>query len=399
MTFHDNDRVGHSPSVGLIIRQKDPKKSEDTDGSGWLIADLPTARGPRRGSPVVRGRLDCDQGIRIPRWETTGREVAEQPIEEAAAWRPSGSGQFPRVWNVDSESPRPAEADIERARRILGAKLTYIAHSSFNDPSARDAILASSPVFDLPGLDLTRVGRGPDKDSSGRNPIPSRELETHLFRKFNCLKCLASGMRDCIDPASPVSVDLDEIERLQIEAVKLKNEIVETHLRLVVSIAKKFDTAGYDLPERISDGTFALMRAVDGFDVGRGHRFSTYATWTIINELATRRDRHVRRRRNESLALYRDSVASPHSVIDELDHEEDQNRRTAVVRRWLDRLDKRERRILARRYGIDGTPEQTLYQIGRDLGISKERVRQLAARAHAKLLRFARLEGLGPSEI
>jgi DNA-directed RNA polymerase sigma subunit (sigma70/sigma32) len=51
----------------------------------------------------------------------------------------------------------------------------------------------------------------------------------------------------------------------------------------------------------------------------------------------------------------------------------------------LGRLDKRERRILASRYGIGGGPEQTLIQIGRDLGISKERVRQLVARAQAKL--------------
>jgi len=351
-----------------------------------------------RSSPSARSRLDRDRGIRPFECVTAGPGIARQPIEETARKQPRGSSQFPRLRIVESKSEISARAEIERARRILGAKLTYIAHPSFNDPSARDAILASSPVFETPGLDLTRVGRGSDKDSSRGIPIPSRDLETHLFRKFNCLKCLASGMRDRIDPDSPVPIELDETERLQIEAVKLKNEIVETHLRLVVSVAKKFDTAGYDLPERISDGTFALMRAVDGFDFGRGNRFSTYATWAIINELV-RCDRHERRRRKESLALYRHFVTSPRSVIDEHDHEEDQNRRTAVVRRWLDRLDKRERRILARRYGIDGRPEQTLYQIGRDLGISKERARQLAARAQAKLLRFARLEGLGPSEI
>ena len=351
-----------------------------------------------RGSPATHSRLDCDQGICLHRWETTGREVAEQPIDEGAPLRPTRSGQFPRLRNVESKSRRSAKADIERARRILGKKLTYIAHPSFDVPSARDAILAPSPVLDLPGLNLTPVYRGSGEDCFGRIPIPSRELETHQFRKFNCLKCLACRIRDRVKPDSPVPVDLDEIERLQIEALKLKNQIVETHLRLVVSVARKFDRAGYDLPERISDGTFALMRAVDRFNFGLGNRFSTYATWAIINALV-RHDREERRRRNESFTVYRCSIALPGSGRDEQDHEADQNRRAALVGRWLDRLDRRERRILSRRYGIGGGPEQTLRQIGVELGISKERVRQLKNRAQAKLLRLARLEGLEPSEI
>ena len=350
------------------------------------------------GSPSTRSRLYCDQGIRPFGCEGTGPGVAEQPIEGTARSQPAGSGQLPRLRIRASRSPRCAKADIERARCILGKELTYIAHPSFNDPSARDAILAPSPVLDLPRLDRTPVSRGFGEDCFRRIPIPSRKLETHQFRKFNCLKCLACRIRDRVDPDSPVPGDLDEIERLQIEALRLKNQIVETHLRLVVSVAKKFDRSGYDLAERISDGTFALMRAVDRFNFGLGNRFSTYATWAIINALV-RHDREERRRRNESFTVYRCSIALPGSGRDEQEHEADQTCRTALVGRWLDRLDKRERRILSRRYGIGGGPEQTLRQIGVELGISKERVRQLANRAQAKLVQFARLEGLEPSEI
>jgi RNA polymerase primary sigma factor len=350
------------------------------------------------GSLGTRGRLGCDQGTRRFECEGAGPGVSEQPIEGAARSQPAGSGQFARLRISESKSQRSGRADIERARRILGKKLTYIAHPSFDVPSARDAILVPSPVFETPGLSPAPVYRGAGEDSAREIPIPSRELETHLFCKFNCLKCLACRIRDRVDPDSPVPVDLDEIERLQIEALKLKNQIIETHLRLVVSVARKFDRAGYDLPERISDGTFALMRAVDRFNFALGNRFSTYATWAIINALVGR-DRKERRRRAESFALYRCSIALPSSFSDEQDHEADQNRRAALVERWLDRLDKRERRILARRYGIGGGPEQTLRQIGVELGISKERVRQLANRAAAKFLRFARLEGLEPSEI
>jgi RNA polymerase primary sigma factor len=215
---------------------------------------------------------------------------------------------------------------------------------------------------------------------------------------MNYLKCLASRIRDRIDPDSPVPVDLDEIERLQIEALKLKNLIVVTHLRLVVSVAKKFDRAGYDLPERISDGTFGLMQAVDRFDFARGNRFSTYATWAIINELKAY-DRREGRHRNRPFALYEDSLAMPDPGSDEREREEAQDQRRAAVKRLLDRLNQRERRILASRYGLDGGPEQTLIQIGRDLGITKERVRQIVIRTHAKLRGFARLEAFEPSEI
>jgi RNA polymerase primary sigma factor len=85
--------------------------------------------------------------------------------------------------------------------------------------------------------------------------------------------------------------------------------------------------------------------------------------------------------------------------VEEQEREEAQIRRRTVVRRWLKQLDERERRILASRYGIDGAPEQTLERIGQELGISKERVRQISTRAHSKLRKFASLEALEPSEI
>ena len=305
---------------------------------------------------------------------------------------------MPGLRIFEPKSRRSRKADIGRARRLLAADLTYIAHPSFDDPSARDAILAPSPGIETPGLDRTPATHGSDTDSSRGTRLPSREQEAHLFRKMNYLKYLARRIRDRIDPDSPVPGDLDEIERLQAEALKLKNQIVETNLRLVVSVAKKHVRPGYDLPERISDGTFALMQAVDRFDFARGNRFSTYATWAIYNAF-TRHDRKESRRKHRPLALYLDSLASPDSASDEQEQEEAQNRRTAAVGRWLDRLDKRERRILASRYGIGGGPEQTLHQIGRDLGISKERVRQIENRAQAKLRGFARLEAFEPFEI
>ncbi len=86
-------------------------------------------------------------------------------------------------------------------------------------------------------------------------------------------------------------------------------------------------------------------------------------------------------------------------MSDQYETVEAQDESRAVVERLLRRLDRRERRIIVNRNGIGGVPEQTLKQISLDLGISKERVRQLEERAHAKLRSFARLAALEPSEL
>ena len=82
------------------------------------------------------------------------------------------------------------------------------------------------------------------------------------------------------------------------------------------------------------------------------------------------------------------------SEVNEHEREEARNQRHSVVERWLGRLDSRERRILVSRYGIGDAPKQTLVQLGQELGISKERVRQIEARAIAKLRQNAQPEAL-----
>ena len=79
--------------------------------------------------------------------------------------------------------------------------------------------------------------------------------------------------------------------------------------------------------------------------------------------------------------------------------DESPGERAATVERLLRGLDRRERRIVVNRHGIGGVPERTLKQIGTDLGISKERVRQIEKRAYAKLRGLAGLAGTTPSDL
>ena len=213
-----------------------------------------------------------------------------------------------------------------------------------------------------------------------RTTFLSRDQEAHLFRKMNFLKCCANQLEDQLDPDQPNPDELAEIERLRHEAKAIKNEIVETHLRLVVAIARTYAKPGYDLAEGVSDGNLALIHAVDGFDFAMGYRFSTYATRAIRNVL-TRSEWKFTRRRCHSLAPYEETLKAPESRVGEQECQETQRELRSAVRRWLGRLDRRERRILTSRYGIGGAPRLTLLQLAEAMGISKERVRQIETRA------------------
>jgi RNA polymerase primary sigma factor len=279
-----------------------------------------------------------------------------------------------------------------RARRILGAKLEFMAHPTFDEPKARAEILGPLPEpADGRAPRKTKAPKGlpPYLASLYEVPLLSREQEAHLFRKMNYLKFLANRLREKVDPTRARTTDLDEIERLQEEALAVKNQIIRANLRLVVSIAKRHVGPSNNFFELVSDGNMSLIRAVEKFDYSRGNKFSTYASWAIMKNFARtipeenyRRDRFVTG--HEEMF-----EAAADNRIDEHEYEVAQRRNQEAVRGMLGRLDDRERRIIISRYGINGDSEKTLEQLGRELGITKERVRQIESRAQDKLRKIA----------
>ena len=239
--------------------------------------------------------------------------------------------------------------------------------------------------------------------------------------------------------------EIDLAKRIERGDGRAKERMINANLRLVVSIAKKFQGHDLALLDLIQEGVLGLIRAVEKFDWRRGFRFSTYATWWIrqgvergiqtkartirlpVNVLERQRkvdrverelgrelDReptdeeiaaaleipthHVSEARQASRAVTsldrpvgdeRDTAFGDLLASDDPEPDEtvEVSVRCSVVRHAIARLPEREREVLILRYGLDHGEPQALREIGRHLGITQERVRQIESRALERLAR------------
>ena len=276
-------------------------------------------------------------------------------------------------------------------------------------------------------------------------------------RNFAKRRQLAAAIRRAEQNAWAEAKDLDALTRelgtWQHKAEAARDAMARANLRLVVSIAKKHADRGVQLLDLIQEGNRGLMKAIDKFDYRRGHKFSTYAVWwirqsvtraigdqcrliripihmngTISKLLSAQRRLSQEYGRDLSAAELADelqmderrvramlSMVQPTISIDAPvgeggdssvgDFIEDRgspgpSEKASLVflkdsiQQALSMLEERERMVLTRRFGLlDGTPE-TLHDIGRDLKVTRERVRQIEAKALRKLRHPSRLRFL-----
>jgi len=285
----------------------------------------------------------------------------------------------------------------QRAEHIRQLPLDFIPNALFARASAEKVV--NQP---FPGQVEVKKVRRPSGlpaylASLYEVPLLTREQEVWLFRKFNYLKHKAAKLREQLDPERPNARLMDQIERLYDEIVELKNRIVRANLRLVVSIAKRRVSPGDSFFDLVSDGNMSLIRAVEKFDYARGNKFSTYASWAIMKNYArTIPDEHKRRDRFRAADMEMLQTATDRRA-DEYQQRLAASDRLQQVSKFLDRLDQREQTIIIRRYGLDHEREpQTLKEVGSALGVTKERVRQIEAKALEKLREAAAAEAMLP---
>jgi RNA polymerase primary sigma factor len=236
---------------------------------------------------------------------------------------------------------------------------------------------------------------------------------------------------------------VDTVREAHARMTEVKNRFIEHNLKLVVAIAKDYRNLGLSFPDLIQEGNLGLIRAVEKFDHRRGFKFSTYAVWWIRQALVRAIQNHSRtirlpshvhdrlqrsqrvraeltgklgreptaaelapalgtdidslesldRLSREAISL-ESSVAGTEKRLEEFvsdptaitpDSGIDGDRMRTGVGSLIQGLSDREQLILRLRYGLGGEEEHTLEQIGQSLGLSRERVRQLEARALKKL--------------
>ncbi|MCP9881295.1 sigma-70 family RNA polymerase sigma factor [Cyanobium sp. Alchichica 3B3-8F6] len=275
----------------------------------------------------------------------------------------------------------------------------------------------------------------------GREPLLTPAEEIELGNQVQTMmRLLEEGERDYTDL---------EKKLLRI-GKRSKQRMMKANLRLVVSVAKKYQGKGLELLDLIQEGSLGLERAVEKFDPTRGYKFSTYAFWWIRQSMTRaiacqsrtiRLPVHLSERlsaiRKVSLDLAhklgampsRQEIAEAMAIpIDELDgllrqalttssldapvngdegrsflgdliadssNEEPLDRVERVIHheqlgRWLSHLSDQERQVLHLRFGLEGEERHTLAEIGRQLDVSRERVRQVELKALRKLRNLTR---------
>ena len=283
-----------------------------------------------------------------------------------------------------------------RAEQLMKQAQDYIYHPSFDDPAEEATILG--PMPGLAAFEEQRSNMRVPKDSPPELaalyevPLLNKEQEQHMFRQMNFLKHQLKKVVDrfrnpdgTVNAAKVKIEDLEAIERLQEKVTAVKDLLISCNMRLVVSIAKRHAGQTDNFFELLSDGNMSLMRAVEKFDYSRGNKFSTYASWAIMKNFArsipeekTRKERYVTGR-DELFDVAPDNRTDEHELLSTAEQA------AFRVNRLLEHLSPRDREIVRLRAGLDGSEPKTLEEIGNQLGITKERVRQLNVRIMKQL--------------
>ena len=273
----------------------------------------------------------------------------------------------------------------------------------------------------------------------GQVDLLTTEDERHLAQLIEA----GHQAAEQIDAGAPTGSERELLRAVQ-RGERAKSELTQANLRLVVSIAKRYSGRGMQLLDLIQEGNLGLMRAVDKFDHTKGFKFSTYATWWIrqaitraiadqartiripvhmvehmnrltrmrrqmhqelereptVDELATKLQMEPDKVRDLlRIALDPLSLDSPVGEEDESnlgDFIEDSNVDTPAdaatrtmlheaVEQVLGELSEREQEIVRMRFGLDGAQAKTLEEVGKEFGVTRERIRQIEAKTLAKL--------------
>ncbi len=258
----------------------------------------------------------------------------------------------------------------EQLRRILAASLYYVKDELFTRPSKMAKILNHSIVI------------APDSPpDSEQTRILFLQMNYCRYRRENLRKRLLRKQTWLQEEIRKL-LDWDDRQRV------IKDRIVTSNMGLVKSMARQAQYFHLEYEDSVSEGSLALLRAVDRFDCSLGYRFSTYACQAILQSLYRLAKKHNRWRSRFSSSgeLFFDTDNHVEAQREEQLREQAQAVGT-IVRQNLANLSEAEMFVLERRFSLseDTYQPMTLQQIGQHLDLSKERVRQIQKKALDKV--------------
>ena len=183
--------------------------------------------------------------------------------------------------------------------------------------------------------------------------------------------------------------------------LKARNEILEANLKFVFDVAKKYSGRGVPMGDLISEGNLGLIRAIEKFDENNDVKFISYAVWWIRHSML---DAIQKKKLTESVEI-ENGVSNDHVFSNKLADEEDDRsddfspsifddadddyekltKQNALINKMFSNLSQREIKVINHSFGIDGNKKMNLIEIGEELGITSERVRQIKMCAIRKM--------------
>jgi len=277
-----------------------------------------------------------------------------------------------------------------RVSRLNEANVDYIDSEEFAVRNAEAMICGPAPDVDNSSVGRIPTGLPAYLTELYRVPLLTKAQEQYYFRRMNFRKFQFSVLRAELDAAKPSARIVSKLEALLTDISEVKSLLIQSNLRLVVSIAKRYLKANSGFFELVSDGNISLIRAVEKFDYARGNKFSTYASWAILKNFARSvpaEHQRMDRFRTGNDEIFAQSLEQRGSIF--IDEHMNTTQR-AVIREMMQELDGREQKVIACRFGLsEGEEPETLEQVGNRLGVTKERVRQIEVRTLEKLRRIA----------
>ncbi|MBS3735133.1 MAG: sigma-70 family RNA polymerase sigma factor [Phycisphaerae bacterium] len=301
---------------------------------------------------------------------------------------PNGKAQT-KTTRRSNREPTPAQRRLMRRMKRFGVTLPnvdYVYHPSFSLPAAERKFWGDERT-DIP---VPRYNLLPEVAEEMPHAPPARSTlapdeEKELFLRYNYAKYRLRKLLDA--SARATSARRRQVALWERRARTTRSQIVHANLPLVPSMAKRSRAGEVEFTELISEGYMAVLRSVEKFDVSRGFKFSTYACRAILSSFH-RLASKTQTKRKRINAQYDPNMEE--SDYNERRHAEQRGDAIETVREALRRnaadLTPVERTVIEKRFPVLGRgAPQTLRQVGRSVGLSNERVRQIERQSLTKI--------------